>query len=221
MKFIKSDDSQVGEQDLLNYLNVHLASGKNVLWLVSGGSNIPITIRVLSELREDLTANLELLLCDERYVEVGSTDSNFQSFTRAGLSLKRAKFEPILVNGLSPKQTLDRYYDQFDQKRNWADRTIAQLGIGNDGHTAGILPGTEAVNSLDEIVYYEAAPFKRLSLTLQVLTKLDELFVFAYGASKQSALERLKNSNEPLQTLPSAIFRGLSNVKVYNDQIGD
>jgi 6-phosphogluconolactonase/glucosamine-6-phosphate isomerase/deaminase len=184
--FIKSADSSPGEIELIKKITLALYKKQRVLWIISGGSNLEIATRIMFELNEDLTSNLQIILSDERYVKVGNKDSNYASLMEAGFDSKLSTFESILSNKLDPQQTVERYRQLYETKLAWADLTVAQLGIGEDGHIAGVLPRSPAINSKDKIVYYEGVkPFKRLSLSLDELAKLHSADIFCFGLNKR------------------------------------
>src|SRR2546422_886723 len=72
---------------------------------------------------------------------------------------------------------------------------IIHLGIGEDGHTASLFPGSEALNELHAIVRAvddaPKPPPRRLTLTLPVLNAARTVLVMVAGASKREALARV------------------------------
>src|SRR5258706_7607481 len=88
-----------GEQALQAKLEAALKDGKRVLWFISGGSNIPVTVHVLDALPDELTRNLTIMPVDERYGPVGHKDSNAQQLHETGFQPKQATFIPILDGG--------------------------------------------------------------------------------------------------------------------------
>jgi len=72
---------------------------------------------------------------------------------------------------------------------------IIHLGIGEDGHTASLFPGSELLNDRQAIVRaVDAAPKpppQRLTLTLPVLNAARAVLVMVSGASKREALARV------------------------------
>ena len=216
LQFIKSSSPSVGEAELQRLLSSRLSAGKRLLWIVTGGSNVPITIRVMSAIDSPLTKNLHLLLSDERYGYVNHLDSNYFQLINGGLDLKQATFAPILT-GVDFKPTLDHFAELFESEISWADEVIGQLGIGSDGHIAGILPGSTELESHELVVGYEAAPYSRLSLSLEALKRINLSYVFCFGQNKHEALTRVKTGGEQLSSLPALILNTINKVKVYND----
>src|SRR4051812_16644787 len=96
MKFIRTEGTAQLEADLSAKLDGYLLEGKKVLWLVPGGSNIPVASRIMSSLHNNL-GNLTVTLTDERYGDIGHADSNQVQYTAAGFDLKGASFIPYLI----------------------------------------------------------------------------------------------------------------------------
>lgn len=220
MQFLKVATAQVGKTELLNRLQRELESNQQVLWLVPGGSNIPLTVEVMNALPDELTARLTILLTDERFGPVGHKDSNQVQLHDAGFSAKRATFLEVLMPDM-PLEATRRHYDALAQNAfREADIIIGQFGIGADGHIAGILPGSPAVATPDFVAAYEADPFTRLTLTFHALKRLAVAYAFVFGDTKREALTRLKEEMLPFSEEPSQVLKELPEAYVYNDQVG-
>ncbi|HEY1646183.1 MAG TPA: 6-phosphogluconolactonase [Candidatus Saccharimonadales bacterium] len=218
MHFVKSADSSLGQNDLSEALSKSLSEGQ-VLWLLTGGSNVQITVNVLDQLEDSLTCNLNILLADERYGPAGHPDSNYTKLVRAGLNLKQATFPDVLAGDLDPEETVKKYTELFNSYKDQSKTVIAQLGIGEDGHIAGVLPFSPGVSSSETIVYFEASDFKRLTLSLNALKEVNMSLIFCFGSNKSQALKRLAGGQESLEALPSLILKQMPEVTVYNDQL--
>ena len=111
------------------------------------------------------TKNLSIFLIDERYGEVGHLDSNAKQLHDAGFEARDAIFVTPLLPGFSFDETHERYSEAIGRAFEHADSIIGQIGIGSDGHIAGILPGTPAVNASGWVTAYDTPTYKRLTLT--------------------------------------------------------
>lgn len=218
MQFINSSDPKMGQDVLISLINDSLKNSK-VLYLLSGGSNIDIEVAVLDGIDSELSNNLTLMLADERYGPSNHQESNYTKLINKGLNVKNSAFINILSDDLSPEETTDLFSQIYSQYKEDADIIVAQLGIGNDGHIAGVLPDTEGVNSQAIAVYYETETLKRITLTLNTLKDIDKAIVFCFGDNKRDALRRLRDGEEDTNQLPSVILKELADVIVYNDQI--
>jgi 6-phosphogluconolactonase len=192
--------------------------GTKVLWLVGGGSNIALSVAVMQALPAEMTANLAVMLTDERYGPVSHPDSNMKQLFDAGFEPKQATVVPVLMPDISLEETAARYEQVIATAFDAATVIIAQFGIGADGHIAGVLPDTPGVASTDAVVGYQSDPFTRVSLTLEALKRSDAAYTFVFGADKKDALEKLTR-DVPLSDEPSQILKQIPESYVYNDQI--
>ncbi len=217
MQFIRAD-AAIGTDNLKGRLREALASGRKVLWFISGGSNIPITVQIMDSLPSKLTRQLTIMPVDERYGLVSHENSNVAQLFSAGFNPKRATFIPIL-NGTDPETTAKQYAQKV--RTELASHTVifAQLGMGADGHIAGILPHTNAVTATELAVASQGPDFLRVTTTFRTLRHITTAYLFAYGENKCSQLEQLRKSDVPLDDQPAQFFKQLSEVYVYNDQL--
>lgn len=222
MKYILTSGWDDGIADLTARLARDLAAGKRVLWLTSGGSNIQATAQIMENISADLSKNLTISLIDERYGEIGHENSNWAQLLQTGFDGKQATLWPVLEAGLSLEETATRF-DQFMQAAGSNfDAIIGQLGIGDDGHIAGILPDSPACAETEALaVSYESTPYRRVTLTFAGLRTLSVAYTFAFGEPKKAALERLHNETLSLSTQPAQILKELSEAYLYSDQVGD
>ena len=218
MQFIRGEASE-GAAALAMALKTALEQGKRVLWFFSGGSNIPLTVRIIGRLPAELTKNLVIMPVDERFGPVGHADSNVQQLLDAGFDSKRATFVPVL-DGSDETTTVRRFSDHLTNFLAKSDAVIGQLGMGADGHIAGILPHSPAIGAQGQVAIYDGSDGRRrVTPTFGVLQKLTATYLFAYGSSKKAALEQLRNDTLPLAEQPAQILKDMPNVYVYNDQI--
>lgn len=218
MQIIYSDGPKKGQEDLLSLLTLSLKEGQ-VLWLLSGGSNTEIEAEVINEIDEGLTKNLKLLLVDERFGPSGHTNSNYQHLKTNGFDPKNARFIDILENSSSAKQSLNIFIQEYEKLRASVNTIIGQLGIGSDGHIAGVLAASDGVTAPETAIYYQGGDYLRISLTLRSLKNFNHTYVFCFGEDKKEPLEHLKNADVSLELCPSLILREMTDVKVYNDRI--
>lgn len=219
MLFRKTSRVDVTATALVECLKKHLAAGERVLWLVSGGSAIDVAVAAAKQLKGTDTSKLTVTLADERFGPVGHIDSNWFKLERADFAVPGARIVPVL-NGSDLLTTSRQFGNMLDRELRDNDYTVALLGIGPDGHTAGILPGTEAVDAPGMAVGYITDQYKRLTMTGNAIAALDEAIVFAMGEAKKEALENL-TKDMPAAVQPAQYLKAVPLVTIYNDQVGE
>lgn len=220
LKFYKIADAHAGTAILAKRLEQELAAGKRVLWLLSGGSNIVIEVAVLNLLPVGLQRQLTIMLSDERYGRFGHKASNMQQLYDAGFDPGDATVLPAITpENLPLEMAAERYQAAIEHAFAKADTIVAQLGIGPDGHIAGILPHSPAVAAQGYVASYRAEQYERITLTFKALVKCT-VYVFAFGDNKREQLEILRGTDLPPTKQPAQILKKIPESYVYNDQIG-
>jgi 6-phosphogluconolactonase/glucosamine-6-phosphate isomerase/deaminase len=220
LKFQTLTDTQSASKVIADRLHAELSQGKQVLWLISGGSNIDIETQALSEIPLDLQTNLTIALNDERYGPYGHKDSNMQQFNDALQSETKANIIPVIVPESLPLQATTMHFgENIDKLFNAADIVVSQLGMGNDGHIAGILPGSPAISAKGSVTSYTAEQYERITITFETLRRIHVVYLFAFGSNKRQQLEQLRDENIPIEDQPAQFLKQLPEVYVYNDQL--
>ena len=219
MRFIK-EGSEEAASHIAERIRTLLASGKSVLWLVSGGSNIPIQIAAMQQIPDSLSKDLTIMPVDERYGPYNHRDSNATQLRKNGFDPKHAECVDVLEDNLDMTDTVQLFNNYFAREVAMGDYIFATLGMGADGHTAGILPHSPALASTDFAIGYKARDFERITLCADAIaTHCDEVVLCAFGESKVSALHRLAEHDDQRQAVPAILLREVKNCTVYNDVI--
>lgn len=196
---------------ILNQLKLN----KKVLFLISGGSCIPVTVRIAEIIKDYPYKDLTIMLMDERYGDVGHPDSNWYQLMQKGFDLPNAKLIPTLT-GDDRIVTTKKFSERLGEELEEAEYKIGLFGIGRDGHTAGILPGSEAVDSQELADTYITPTYSRITMTFKAIEQLDEAVVFAQGEEKWEVLENLQK-DIPLDVQPSQILKKVPSLTIFTD----
>lgn len=196
----------------------HLNAGEHVLWLLSGGSGTTIAIEAAKLLMgADNLKNLVISMTDERYGKVGHTDENWQQLLDAGFVLTGAKlYRPLRAS--DKLSTMESYEAWMKKQFAAADFTIGIFGIGSDGHTAGIKPGTTATSAAGYTTDFKGDDFERMTITYQAIHKIDEAVIQAAGDDKKEILQQLLNRSTSLHDMPAQILHKIPVVTLYTNQ---
>jgi 6-phosphogluconolactonase/glucosamine-6-phosphate isomerase/deaminase len=166
--------------------------------------------------------NLDLLtitLTDERYGPIYHKDSNWHQLKENGFNLPEAKMLPV-INGESLSATANSYNQLLNEQLQAADYSIALAGMGPDGHIFGIKPHSPAVDTEMEVVGYKWSDYERLTPTVNLIKRLDEVIIYAVGPEKHAQFDLLNQSVDP-QIQPAQLLKQLDRVTIFNDYIGE
>jgi 6-phosphogluconolactonase/glucosamine-6-phosphate isomerase/deaminase len=199
-----------------NSINKQLELGKRVLWFVTGGSSIKVQSKIAPKINTKFPGRLVITLTDERFGKENHPDSNWYQLKQLGFEIDKVKIINFL-EGESFTDTVKRLRIVLREELVKADYKIGMFGIGIDGHTAGILPHTEAVNSLELVCAYETPQFDRVTITPKLISQLDEAVVFAMGENKWPILEKLAKEF-PLEEDPSQILKTVPLLTIFTDK---
>jgi 6-phosphogluconolactonase/glucosamine-6-phosphate isomerase/deaminase len=203
---------------LADTIGEKLRNGQRVLWLVPGGSAIAVAAEASRHLQGSPLENLTVTLTDERYGDVGHTDSNWPQLLAAGFELPGAQLLPVL-HGKDMAATVQQFAATLKEALANADYRIGLFGIGNDGHAAGILPHSSAVDEIRFAHGYDGGTFKRITMTRPAITQLDEAVIYAIGKDKWPVLDRLE-TDVAIDDQPAQIVKQVPKVTIFNDHKG-
>ena len=203
---------------LTHVISSQLAAGKRVLWLVAGGSSVPVAVAVSKELKNSGVSleKLVMTLTDERYGDVGHADSNWQQLKNKGFDLSGAIVQPVL-DGKDMEATVTAFGVFLGIELDKSDYRIGLFGIGPDGHTAGILPHSPVVGATQLAAGYDAGAYRRMTMTPPAIARLDEAVAYAVGESKWPVLERLETELS-LEEQPAQILKQISKATIFTDK---
>jgi 6-phosphogluconolactonase/glucosamine-6-phosphate isomerase/deaminase len=193
-----------------------LEAGKKVLWLVPGGSAEAVAAEASKIISGHPHKSLTVTLTDERYGQIGHAESNWAQLAEKGFLLPEATLIPVL-RGISLEETTENFNSELGGALEWADYKIGFFGVGADGHTAGMLPGSSAVKSTDLVYSYDAGSFTRVTVTPEAIVQLDEAVVYAAGDNKWPAIKDLMESDIDIDIQPAQILKKIPLLTIFSD----
>jgi len=136
---------------------------------------------------------------DERDVPSDNADSNYRMIQDALLGAVPIRLEnvhPMLGDTSDLDATADQYADQIVKIVPPGDDGLPAfdlilLGMGGDGHTASLFPGSEALDEADRLVTSAFVPVLRrcrLSFTLPLINAAHSVLFLVTGRDKAEAL---------------------------------
>ena len=186
--------------------------------VVLSGGNTPRMLYTLlaSEFRDQIPwAQTHVFWGDERYVSHDDPESNYRMARETLLEhvpCPAGNIHPMPTHFPSAdaaardyERTLRNYFGT-----DWPGFDLCLLGLGEEGHTASLFPGSPALEEETRwVVAVEtpADPPLRLTLTLPALTRAANIYVLVAGSKKASALRHVLTGSPDPNTFPAAGVR--------------
>lgn len=189
------------------------------LIVLSGGSTPKTLYQMLASPEWNGRFNWDkivFLFGDERCIPPDHPESNF------GMA-SAALFQPLNIHSdcifrmkgeyESPSGAAKEYEDQLRALMQChipmlPSIDLILLGLGEDGHTASLFPGTTALEEQSKVVTVGRAPTgvpSRITLTLGVLNRAAVILFLVTGAGKASVVRRvIQPATEADRSLPAA-----------------
>lgn len=220
MKRVVVTSPEGATQAIASGLDRALANDMKVLWLVSGGSNIAIELAILGHLQHATPQNLTVTLVDERFVSQNSPDSNWHQLLDGGLREASVTLLPVIEDSsLSLHGAAANFAKRLGDRLDQVDAVIGQFGIGKDGHTAGILPHSPAIDEGEKLaVGYKGRDFSRITTTTALFEATSLAILVAFGEQKREPLQRLLAEEGSENDTPARLLREAKELIIYTDQ---
>jgi len=165
---------------------------------LSGGSTPKPLYEILGRDGDLRERRITWVVVDERYVPLNDPQSN------AGMIQ-----HTLFTNGIAPHHRFLRFKTELDDpaatayefEREWrelhlSDLDIVILGMGDDGHTASLFPGTTALAVDDRIateVFVPKLDMWRVTITKPVIRAAKLRIVLAAGEGKREMIRQIRD----------------------------
>ncbi len=228
MEIFSSSNPEVHAGKALSAL-LKASNDRSVLLLVSGGSAFKLLEFVETNA---LSVRCTLGVLDERYSHE-PTINNFSQLMQLSF-YRNALMQGVMTidTRLQKNETMEEMQERWDANlHEWVEHNpegivVVTMGVGKDGHTAGIFPSSDVSLFENDAwtsgyeVLKEVNPYmKRFTVTYTFLrVAVTHALVFVVGEDKEKALQAVLRDTSTLQETPASILRELSSVVVYTDR---
>ena len=175
--------------------------------VLSGGSTPRATYQLLAA--KDINWDCaELFFSDERFVPPDHKDSNYRMVRETLLSSEFVNPRKLLA--IPTDGTLQSAADRYDEvlRQQYGAGTLEAgvplfhltlLGLGDDGHTASLLPGQPVLKEINRwaAAVPEGRGEPRISLTYPALNSSELILFLVSGAGKRDALAQARGGIGP------------------------
>ena len=187
---------------------------------LAGGSTPKRTYELLAG--EDYAGRVDwskvhIFFGDERMVPPDDEESNYRMASEAMLSRLPVPPENVhRINGLGDAVANARLYEDelrtFFNNDAWPSFDLVLLGMGDDGHTASLFPGTQALDEQADWVaanWVEKLNAYRVTLTAPAINRAAHVIFLVTGANKAAPLREVLRGELDPRRLPSQLIKPL------------
>jgi 6-phosphogluconolactonase len=214
--FLSSDHLSLGAaQEFVRIVNSAIET-RGVCYVALSGGETPR--RMYSRLAKAPFAHsvdwskVHLFFGDERAVPPTDHESNFGMVDHELLSHIDIPDRNIhrILGEISPEEAARSYQHELEKVfgQHEVRFDLVLLGLGEDGHTASLFPGTRALNEEQDSVcsnYVPQLESWRISLTFPIINKARRIVFLVAGASKAAILRRVLSTTGPSKDLPATM----------------
>lgn len=170
---------------------------------------------------------VHLFWSDERYVGHDDPRSNYgmaREILIARAPIPQANVHPMPTDAAQPTEAAERYEAELRKFFGAAPPAfdLQLLGLGTEGHTASLFPGSPALQEQRlwvAAVETPAEPPQRLTLTPVVLNEGRNTFFLVAGREKREIVAALRRETEPKPSrYPAAQIRPAGRVLWFLDE---
>ncbi len=160
--------------------------------------------------------NTHIFLADERCVPLDSPDSNYgliRSSLLGRAPIRADNIHPVPVDPDDPPASATKYEEELRyffrlQPGAVPEFDFIHLGMGEDGHTASLFPGSDAVKESRRLcmhVFLAGDRHNRVTLTLPLINNASNVFMLVTGGAKEATVKRVVEEHD--ESLPAALVR--------------
>lgn len=221
MKMHVAADTAALSRELADFIQQDIAEvlkTKDRYTLVLSGGNTPKQLYQLlasEAYRNNIPwEKLHFFWGDERFVPFEDSRNNAKMAFEELLDKVPVSRDHIHVmdTSLSPEASSEQYTEALSAYFGTEGATfdLVLLGMGDDGHTLSLFPGTAVVHENEKWVtafYLDAQSMYRITLTAPVVNRASKVAFMAAGKNKAEVLKQVVNGDRNVDLYPSQIIK--------------
>ena len=164
---------------------------------LSGGSTPKLLYHLLADPNEPFReqvpwSRIHFFWADERHVPSDHPDSNYRMAYEAMLAhvpVTRDNVHRIMSENPNAAEAAEQYEETVPQRFD-----LILLGLGTDGHTASIFPGSEVLHETKRLIaapWVEKLNTNRITMTLPLINNAASVVFLVSGAEKAEIVKEV------------------------------
>jgi len=211
LKIFKNLDdlSRAAAQEFLATANEAISARGQFLVALNGGGTPKRLFELLASTPDKMDwSRAHVFWGDERLVPVSESQNNYAMAKQTLLDRVPIPAENIhrVNTDLDPAEAVADYIRTLERfatsPLRWPRFDLVLLGMGDDGHTASLFPGSPVEESVPVVAVtadYQGRPANRITLTPPVFNSAHKILFLVSGASKADALRHVLNGDSEVQ----------------------
>ncbi|PYP87650.1 MAG: 6-phosphogluconolactonase [Candidatus Angelobacter sp. Gp1-AA117] len=191
--------SRMGADEVVRCAKESIAARGGFTIALSGGSTPQGAHALLAEYKDLPWNKVHIFFGDDRHVPPDDKDSNYRAARESLLS--KINIPPENVHRIKTELDAQEAAQQYEQELNtffqlpageWPRLDLIMLGMGPDGHTASLFPGTAALNENSRWVVanrVEKLKTWRITFTFPLINHATEILYLVNGDDKAQVLK--------------------------------
>lgn len=163
---------------------------------------------------KDLLGRIQFFMVDERLVPLTDEQSNYGGLKRLLFdalierkAISESQLHPFVTNAAAKDFGCAGYVDELG--RFGGTFTVVVLGVGEDGHIAGLFPHHQSLREgAKTFLHFHDSPkppADRMSASPALITSADLSVVLALGEAKRAAWDAFKSVSVPVEECPAKL----------------
>ncbi len=166
--------------------------------------------------------NVFIFWGDERCVPASNPENNSHQAKKLLLSIVPVPAENIFAvpTRMQPANAALKYAKTIREffRSDMPVFDLILLGMGDDGHTASLFPGTAVVHEQEAIikeVFVPKVDMFRITFTAPLINHAKQILFLISGKKKANALQKVLQGRKNIDTYPAQTITGAENNKVF------
>lgn len=195
-----------------------------------GGRSVVGLLKALQQASQtqprELLSRIHFFMVDERIVPLTDPDSNFgglqqQLFTRLLQEgfITESQLHPFVASKEDAQSACESYLQEL--QRFGGRFSVVVLGVGEDGHVAGLFPKHPALTETEIafIPFFDSPkpPAARMTASRKLVTDSAMSVLLALGEGKRAAWERFNSESSSVEDCPALMVKTMSRCLVVTD----